>query len=389
MKSITVHRIDRFAAGLLRPVVMPDGSTWYEGRAARPGVHVYLDVDGTPIRELVTADTLARTEDLATLAGAPVTLYHPPQPVDPDNFGEYAEGVTASEVETEEAGGFVRVKLKVMRRRGLDAIARGDAQELSCGYVAEIDPTPGEDPEFGAYDRRQISRQYNHLALVPKGRHGPSVRLRADAAVMRLDGAEPWQVERVPATTITDVREDQMLTFAAVLGLLTQHKDDHQAAAKAIVDAIPRGDKSDAEYEKEIRDLKAQLDKVKADMKKMEDRKHEEAKDAAPTLEDRRKAALDRVALEAAAKAAKVDGFESIEDAELRRKVVKARVGDALPEDAGDEVVYAMWAITEQSPTKSAQGWTQASRSDANTAGSTRRVSPLDSVRYDRAHPAK
>lgn len=179
-----VRRIDRDGAStgpLLASHVRADGVTLYEGIAAREGILVYRRADGSTFRELVTLDALRSMA--GGLPRGPITLEHPPEFVTPDNVARYGVGDVDGEmvIEEDKQGAFARVKIAVRRRDALDAVAAGK-QELSPGYDVEVDPTPGVDPRFGAYDSRQLSRAVNHLAIVDRARGGPTVALRIDSA---------------------------------------------------------------------------------------------------------------------------------------------------------------------------------------------------------------
>jgi hypothetical protein len=175
------RRIDRAGAPLRRAHVREsDGAHLYEGIASREGVLVYQTPNG-PRRELVTLDALRSMA--GSLPRATLTLTHPAAFVSPDNVGKHGVGDVDGEmvIEEEDAqGAFARVRVAVRRRDAIDSIARG-THELSVGYDATLDETPGTHPVFGAYDARQISRVVNHLAVVDRGRAGASVALRTDA----------------------------------------------------------------------------------------------------------------------------------------------------------------------------------------------------------------
>jgi len=149
--------------------------------AAREGILIYRRADGSTFRELVTLDALRSMA--GGLPRGPITLEHPPEFVTPDNVARYGVGDVDGEmvIEEDKQGAFARVKIAVRRRDALDAVAAGK-QELSPGYDVEVDPTPGVDPRFGAYDSRQLSRAVNHLAIVDRARGGPTVALRIDSA---------------------------------------------------------------------------------------------------------------------------------------------------------------------------------------------------------------
>ena len=175
-------RVLRFDVGELRPPTRrPDGSLLAEGFVARPGIYVYQGANGEKRRELVPASTLADPAALATLRRVGVTLNHPPdRKVTPENSAAVLVGDVGTDVSVN-ADGYLRADLAVRRADAVQAIDQG-VRQLSPGYFATIDETPGVDPEFGAYDAVQTSREYNHVAIVPNARGGVGCELRADDA---------------------------------------------------------------------------------------------------------------------------------------------------------------------------------------------------------------
>src|SRR5690554_4231057 len=175
----TVARYDR--AALKSFVKTDEGYLLVEGYASRPGILQYIQPDGTARRELVPADELAKTDSLATLARKPVTLDHPDGFVTPENVADHQVGDVSESIEIEEMNGFVKIRMAVRKADAIEAINNG-VRELSVGYTTEIEETSGVDPVFGRYDAIQRNRRYNHVAIVPRGRAGSEVGLRADSA---------------------------------------------------------------------------------------------------------------------------------------------------------------------------------------------------------------
>lgn len=276
---VTVRRFD-VGGDLLHPVKRDsDGAMLLEGVPVREGVLVYRQADGSERRELVTRQAV---EDTArTLARAPVTLEHPDSGmVTPDTAASVVVGDVDGSVavEEDELGGFARVRIAVRRRDALDAITGGTV-ELSPGYEVDIDETPGEHPIFGRYDARQVGRRGNHLAIVSRGRGGPTVRLRTDSTdavqVGRQDPITPASTRR----TDSEARMRTLPLLLAALGIEQRYDSDEAAVDAAIpvakrlkADADKRADadedkeKADAESEK----LKAENEKLKADMEKLQ-----------------------------------------------------------------------------------------------------------------------
>ena len=177
-----IFRTDRVSANLSTPVEGPAGALLVEGFAARPGIYVYMNADGTTRRELVPRDALWSADSILTLGRAPLTLDHPGDLVTEDNVGSLSVGDVSGEI-IEGPGGFVRVKLAVRTREAKDALQSGKV-ELSPGYLVTLDETAGTDPEFGDYDAVQTGRDYNHLAIVDRARGGTQMRVAMDSAQM-------------------------------------------------------------------------------------------------------------------------------------------------------------------------------------------------------------
>jgi len=179
MKRITVNR--RCDRSELAPIKRTDeGFLIVEGFVATPGVLEYRGPKGDVIRELVLPENLHRSDDLETLKRKPVTLKHPKKDVDPRSVKQARVGSIGETVSVSDDGR-VRVSFTVERSDAIKAVESGTHQ-LSPGYRVEIDPTPGNHPDFGSYDAIQMARRYNHLAIVDRARGGPSIHLRADEA---------------------------------------------------------------------------------------------------------------------------------------------------------------------------------------------------------------
>lgn len=174
MNIVTEYRRDR--GTLLAPKMVGD-ILFVQGYACKPGILEYRNDDGTITRELVEASTLE--ESAAGLARQVLTLEHPRNDVDNTNWSELAVGDTDKDVVIED-NGYQRVTMAVRRRDAQQEVLNGKTRELSPGYKATIDKTPGEHPEYGRYDAKQIKRVYNHLAIVREARGGHSIAIRTD-----------------------------------------------------------------------------------------------------------------------------------------------------------------------------------------------------------------
>lgn len=195
-------RCDRVAMELLQSRQGPGDSWILQGRAAKPGILTYQGPNG-PYRERVTAAELRSPAHLATVERSPFTIEHP-EPVgrtlvNSRNAAQLVVGdvggdSAAPAVSFDDADRML-VSVCVRRAEAIAAI-RGGKFELSCGYLRDLDRTPGVDPAFatpdnptGAFDATQINRRNNHVAATDAARAGHDCVFRVDSDGNRLNEA--------------------------------------------------------------------------------------------------------------------------------------------------------------------------------------------------------
>lgn len=160
---------------------------------SRTGVFHYDMPDGTVRREYRPPEEVFHADALASLRGTPITVGH--------------QGTVTADTH---AGRIIGTILTEGRRDGGNVVAdvvihnpksMGNLRELSLGYNADLDPTPGTTPEGQAYDVVQRNIRINHLAVVERGRAG-NARLRLDVGLAGEPGsareARAQMVGRVP-----------------------------------------------------------------------------------------------------------------------------------------------------------------------------------------------
>jgi hypothetical protein len=174
------------------PVKTGAGLMKVEGYLTSSGVFAYEQADGTVLREWRPPGEVADATAIDSLKLAPITIGHPDTPVTIDNVKELRVGTVGDDVRVEtqwpepgvEAKGEPAVKVRCrMVLDSKDAIAVIEAKEfaeVSCGYSADLDMTPGLTPDGVSYDAVQRRIIYNHLAIGVIGRHGPGVSIRVD-----------------------------------------------------------------------------------------------------------------------------------------------------------------------------------------------------------------
>jgi hypothetical protein len=153
-------------------------------RAARTGTQLYRRADGSQVREYRPPEEVSNPDSLSTFGMKPATWGHPPVLLDSANTKQYQVGYSGSQVRYND--GFVEVALVITDQDAIEKIKRKDATEVSAGYKVDFDPTPGHSPEGEEYAGVQRNIRVNHIAIVPRGRAGPVVRLLMD----RMDAAD-------------------------------------------------------------------------------------------------------------------------------------------------------------------------------------------------------
>jgi uncharacterized protein len=268
---------------LRKPHRTDEGFVMLEGVAALPGVYPYRHTDGTIVRELIDAEELSRADSLATLGRKPVTRQHPREGlVTPKTAAADMAGVVGDSVVVG-AGGYVQITVTLHRADAIADIDRG-VRQLSCGYLCEIDPTPGvwrdgagvEHP----YDQRQINRRYNHVALLDRGRHGPAASLRVDGAVTVAEQSTGESPDKTAAGAATKATEPDMKFKIRIDGETYEIEAANAEEALRVQARL----QAQADAEKERDTLKGRVDSLEAELAKLKD----EAKvrqDAAPSAD--------------------------------------------------------------------------------------------------------
>lgn len=323
-------------ATLNKPRKTADGYLVGEVRCARTGCQQYraseIGLTGDhAVMVYRPDDAVFDKASLATYAGKPVTLNHPPVQVTPDNWKAYAIGDIGTEIARD--GEFVSVPYKIMDAAAIAAIDAG-TREVSMGYTSGIEYRDGIAPDGTAYQAVQTGPiQINHLAIVPKARGGSNLRI-GDAA--DTWGASPLTDAEMKGAEMPELRKIMVdglqveTTDAAAMAI-----EKLQAANTALKDAMMTAEekaKSDlAAKEKEMATKDADIAALKA---------------AAMTdamLDARVSARADLVAKAKAIAPAVVSA--GLSDAAIRKAVVVAKIGDAAIAGKSEAYIDARFDI--------------------------------------------
>lgn len=195
---MTVSR--RYDRSTLRsPVREPNGWLRFDALPTRIGVFTYQNADGSLRRELRLPQHVFDSRALASFHMVPLTNDHPDEALTADNTAQYQRGSIGNDVRRD--GDFVRVS-GLVTDAALVAAIMGGKTELSCGYDCELVPTAGEWNGI-KYDAIQTNIRGNHIAVVDRGRAGPSARINMDAAIMVSGKEDSMEMVKVTIGDLT------------------------------------------------------------------------------------------------------------------------------------------------------------------------------------------
>ncbi|WP_432783716.1 DUF2213 domain-containing protein [Pseudomonas corrugata] len=151
------------------------------GRVARTGIQEYLarelGLDGDPMRVVRVyrpEEEVFSDSSLGTYDASDVTNNHPKSLVTAATYKGVAVGVVRGPGRRD--GDFVVCDLIVKDQKTIDDINSGKC-ELSAGYTAIYDETPGVTEDGQAYDYIQRDIKINHVAIVERARAGANARV--------------------------------------------------------------------------------------------------------------------------------------------------------------------------------------------------------------------
>ena len=279
-------------------------------KAARVGTQLYTRGDGTQVREYRPEDEVSNPDSLASFGMKAVTLNHPKVLLDSKTTKLHQVGHAGSHVRFSD--GFVEVALVITDQDAIDAVQRGDAQEVSAGYRVDYDPTPGVTPDGESYDGIQRNIKVNHIALVARARAGREARLLLDSCDRNDAVADIEPPSNSPVISMARITLD---------GLDIELPAD---AAGAVQSFVKETGRAQAELQQK---LDAQEEKIQAVVTE----KHE-AQDRIDASQERI-AELEKQLAEAVAASEQRDDAAEINDAVNKRLEALNKFAPIMPED--------------------------------------------------------
>ena len=215
----------------------------------RTGVFNYLNTDGTMRKELRTKDEVFKQQSLDTMKNIPVTLEHPSEFVSSKNADQYSVGYTGEQVTHNDSQ--VLVNFTITNQDAVKAVKNGK-RELSLGYEQDLRLEGGRH-DGENFDAVQTNIEYNHLAIVDRGRAGRQARIKLDGygdyAVQVIDNENPLPKVKTMLVKIYGVDHD-LPEDKAKLILAQQKKDADEKAdlQKSLSTEKARADNAQEQY---------------------------------------------------------------------------------------------------------------------------------------------
>lgn len=309
-----------------------DGYLAVRAKAARLGIQDYLAAEvGAPATFKATdtvkvyrdASEVFAADSVRSFIGRPITNDHPREAVTAANWRDHARGTVMGAVRD---GEYLAFDLVLMDAAAINAVESGK-RELSNGYTCSLDWTPGTTPDGIRYDARQVGIKGNHVALVDKGRAGSECAIK-DGEGFAICDANPAAMADHHQETAMKIKIGDAEVDAT-----------NGEAVRIAVDSL---NTNLSALTTELTDTKAKLSEESGKVTALTT----QLADAKAAIDPAKIDALvaDRAALIGKAKAAAptivTDGKS---DAEIRRAVVVARLGDACPAD--DAAVAGAFAV--------------------------------------------
>ena len=382
-----------------------DGYLAVRAKAARTGVYQYTGREVDPdnahglrdravVNVLRDEQTVFDERAVRTFIGKPITIDHPREAVSATNWKDHARGVVMGAMRD---GDYLAFDLLLTDQNTIAAVDAGK-RELSNGYAADL-----EFGDFAAADgtkcvARQKSISGNHVAIVDKGRAGPSCAItdsaRCDSAPRSIfdslttDGAAEaiaWLKKAIALhkkhmngtapTTGSDGEKSQMLMMTQMKNALSElesgssgksmkmdqstygapamktmlidgltvdvgNADTAMATIQTLVTARDEAKAKVAGLETQVATLTAEGTTKDAKIATLE----QTVKDSKPTPQQLRDAGKALLATADKAKALGVTVTDEMDESAIMKATVAARMGDAA-KDWTDAQIAASFAV--------------------------------------------
>lgn len=314
-------------------------------RIARTGLHTYAgdEIPGGHFKDhkivhvLRPATEVFAKDAMASFAGLPITLGHPPSGVSAENYKQTTVGVSTGTPVRD--GEYLKVELSVRDADTVAQIIAAGGMQISNGYTVDLDTTSGTTSGGDSYDAIQRNIRGNHIALVDAARCGPECQLGENLVGDGISGCSCASCQQQKELGMSE----------------TKYKKDEGESGSGDTPETPEALMSKiADLEAKIAELKGEIAALKAEQ----------------SSEQIEQKVADRVALLSAAKTILGDGnLSTRSDNEIRKAVIVHKYGANMLVDADTAAIKGMFKIAIKDagvdPINPAQFLTQTQTQDA------------------------
>lgn len=318
-----------------------DGYLVAEARVARTGIQDYLGTEIDPDNEHGLRDkTIVRVyrpesavfhaDAMHSYAYRPMTNGHPGgDGVNSKNWKDVAIGQTGGEVVRD--GQFVKVPLVLMDAKAIEDYESGK-RELSMGYGAEVVFQDGVSPEGEQYDCFLGPMKMNHLSLEHRARGGEHLRIGDKNPHTPKGGHD--MADSLRKLLVDGISIDVTEQGAQAIEKLNTKLADAATATKTLTDAHAT---AIALKDAELAKKDAEIDALKG--KQLSDADIDKRVTARADLISKAKAIADA-------------DYTGKTDADIRKAVVVAKLGDAAVAGKADAYIDARFEILVEDAAK-------------------------------------
>ena len=185
-------------------------------------------------------------ETIASVRMKPVTFGHPAEPVTLDNHASLAVGHIGDDVR-EVDGERLGASMLLTSATAIAAVERG-VEETSSGFLTQLTPSKGTH-EGKSYDFRAGPIEVNHVAIVDRGRAGPTVRIFNEEKAMTDEELRKLVNEAVAAALPSEEKQDEGEQKPSAVDTAALADSIVSKLANAVADAKQEEDKAATEKE--------------------------------------------------------------------------------------------------------------------------------------------
>jgi len=262
-----IHFDARRNDGLFAKVDAETGFIHASARLTRTGVFIYGDSSGNTWGELRTDDEVFSAAAIESFNGVVITNDHPDEFIDKNNVSQHNAGHALSNGRRD--GDHLVNEIVIT---DADAIAdiHGGKKQLSCGYTV-VSVADSGTLDGVSYTRRHTAIVGNHIAIVDRGRAGPSCSIPVSDTMLDTRNSKDSTMKKIKIDgKEVEVSDELALHFDAVNSKLEASKKLAEDAKNAFALELEKKKKAKAEADKKTAtadSLTARIDSMEAAMK--------------------------------------------------------------------------------------------------------------------------